>query len=201
MLKLPKMKIGIEVRDPLGNLICSRKEDGHSWVRNAYNYLLAGIARVRGDGTANYSAGYLTTKDIAGSIYSAITHSLNESTGASVYISIGTDNTAFSGNHYNLISACSAASMSPGATSSPLTSYNSGTKTWTTLFSRSFTNISGGDVTVREAGLFMQLVYLFGPGLSTLLMARDVLASPETVALANVLTLYYEIELDLSAVD
>ena len=52
------LMIGLELRDPRGNILERRSEPGHSWTRNAWNMLMAFMGDAGASG-ASFGAGYM----------------------------------------------------------------------------------------------------------------------------------------------
>ena len=68
-IPIPEHFLELEVRDKDGRVIQTIKQRSHSWVRNAYNLLLSGMASKNIDaGVGEYGAGYLSIKDTGGTI-------------------------------------------------------------------------------------------------------------------------------------
>jgi len=115
-------------------------------------------------------------------------------------IVIGTSNVANSPSTYALQSeiqnGTGAGQMQYGATSvaSLVTSGN----TVSFQANRTFTNNSGASITVAEVGIY-EWIWVSSPaGNVTVAIARDVLATPVTVANTTPITVYYTIQLTIS---
>ena len=73
----------------------------------------------------------------------------------------------------------------------PITNLNNNSASFT--WSKSFTNGSGGNVTVSEVGAYVTLTPLIGGSAATYFILHDLLPSPITVANTQVLTVVYTI--------
>ena len=207
----PDVFIRTEVDD--GVAITSDINRGHSWTRNFYNFMFGGVNRNGGDGSSSFGAGYMSSRRDTGTIYST-TGGINvhvEHHGW-LAIQVGTDNTAYDVEQYNLQSAVAdgngAGQLYHNTTAWESSTYDSGTDVWTTEISRVFNNNSGGTLTIWETGLFRTFAS-YGYGLFysgsvagiAFMLERSVLGSGVDVADGAQLTVTYTFEMDFSAID
>lgn len=214
---MPDLHIGIKLTSISdGNLLDQYQEKGHSWTRNAYNYLLGLLMRCNGTSETEFGSGYLSSRASSGNIYGASDKTCyrnddilgygyyNTTTNGGLVggIRVGSGNAAFSLEDYNLATLIAhgtgAGQLTRAAMTYPTRNYSD--KIWTTTISRDFTNGSGGDVTVREVGLFNQC-RIFSASTYDFLFARDVLETPVVVGNAEVLTISYQISKNYSEID
>ena len=144
---LPTSRLRFLVRDASGHIILDRSEPGHSWVRGAYNFFFASLAGNGGGGSNTFGAGYMSAKNIAGTVLYATGSNVDRS-GLAVPSStglvpnsavstfgmvVGTSDTAFSIDDYKLGSKVAhgsgAGQLSYGIGVLPVLSY--ATKIWT----------------------------------------------------------------------
>jgi hypothetical protein len=199
----PEIMIGLKVHDRNGLLIFDDVQRGHSWNRNLWN-------RIYGKGTdaiytnSAFQAGNMSACRTNGSIeytYQFLGTVPLFSAGAGVLtgIVLGTGDTAFSINQYCLVTPIAhgngATQMAHSASTPVLTTYNGGTKTWTSSSYRIFNNNSGSSITVKEVGL----VGTYGG--YDFMFERSVLDPTVPVANGAQLTVTYEISMDFSAID
>ena len=209
LLKLPVPRCFLEVEvTQKGKTLAHFKQRSHSWNRNAYNELFSSFASLNcTDGT--FEAGKLSLRDVTGTVQSGaypMCLTPNQSAqGMYGYIStdtsdmgivVGTGNAPESFDGYALGAAIAHGSGAGQLTKSLATvtkGYDAGSKTFTALYSRLFTNDSGGLITVAETGIY---VYLNGGGNQrNTMICRDVLASPVGIAATAVLRVRYSIGL------
>jgi len=119
---------------------------------------------------------------------------------ASGGIVIGTGNALNSPSTYALQSqiqnGTGAGQMQYGAVSVAALATSGNTVSFTA--NRTFTNNSGASITVAEVGIY-EWIYVSSPaGNSPVAFARDVLATPVTVANTTPITVYYTIQLTIS---
>lgn len=214
---MPDLHIGIQLtRACDGKVLKQYQEKGHSWTRNAYNYLLGLLTRCGGTSQTEFGKGYLSSKTSSGNVHGQsdyYCHRSQDFLGFGYYntttngglvggIRAGSGDTAFSLEDYNLATLIShgtgAGQLTRAAMTYPVVSYSD--KIWTTIISRDFTNGSGNDVTVRELGLFNRCM-IFTDYSYDYLFARDVLETPVVVGDAEILTIKYKISKDFSEID
>jgi hypothetical protein len=193
-----------------GKLVHSHEERGHSWVRNAYNWLASDLMGVNG-ADSTFGAGKINMKSTAGVVQSGATiiypNNTNvEATGAGYVgyaglaagLVVGTSNTAFGFEQYSLQSLIAHGSgsgqLSYNDGAAPNKSYDAGTKTYTVQHVRVLNNNSPGSIVVAEAGLYFITVFNIQA-----MMVRDVLVSPVTVNTPGQLTVTYTISLTFPA--
>lgn len=138
----------------------------HSWVRNAYNQMMAILGSINlSDASPNWGAGKMNVKDTGGTIRSANQPGLgNQDTEAVAKwiraavniddygILVGSDEAAESFEHYNLQAQLTEAGTTHAAMGAPSKSQDG--LTTKISYSRGLTNASGGQLTYREVGLF-----------------------------------------------
>jgi hypothetical protein len=213
---LPALYLTFKKFDDKGNEIFHQEEEGHSWVRNGWNFQFLVMAWNKGTGTAGFGAGNMNLQPEAGPLSGAggINGELqiDGSTGFSVQaigsdsggVYVGTSNAAFSAEHTTLqgkiTHGTGTGNFMYGANATPTPTYDTPTKTWTMKISRDFTNSSGGSITVAEIGLFLRAEILTTATYQYML-ARDVLGTPVDVADGEILRVTYELSSDFSAID
>lgn len=201
------MKIGIKTWNKGGDLLVDRVEPGHSWVRNAHNYVALYLLTQAYYYSTNFGDGFVGLKTtgalLRSNFYLNDTNprptGYNAAQGVATYgILVGSGDTAFSFNDINLaaqiLHGITAGRMTHQATNMPTISYDAGTKTYSIGINRYFNNNSGGTVTVKEAALvsgFSESSYL------GVLIARDVLASPVAVVDAGQLLVTYTVSMTI----
>jgi hypothetical protein len=199
-LKLPKAEIEIEVRDKNGKLIKKKRFPAKSWVGNMVA-LISSMFSAWGYSSGMYgTAGRSDMKEIGGASRSLV---LGNYAGANiggnapagtdtVGICIGISDTPVSLGQYNLggriTHGTGAGQMQYGAMT--VESLNTDTS-WFFRIIRTFTNASGGTITVREIGLFFRTGYSVSPYYADIMLARDVLPSPINVLNGQTLTVRY----------
>lgn len=196
----PEIFIGLQVHKD-GELIFDDKQRGHSWTRNFYNYKCL-IGTNAGYTNGNFGAGYLSGKGEDGSViytvYLRNIGALTTGSAATTYgIVVGTSDTAFNVEQYAL-GALIAHGTGAGQFTYQASGFNSkayALKVWTATSKRVFNNNSGGDITVKEIGLYPQnhdVIFL---------MERSVLSPTVLVPNGAQLTATYEISMDFSSID
>jgi hypothetical protein len=219
VLSPPEIHIGFQVHDKDGVLVFDDKQRGHSWTRNFYNFLYGILTRAPGGNSDNFGAGYMSGKQVGGTIdYSPYLSCASDSNNAvftegivdvatdnACGIVIGTGDTAFSVDHYTLgtiiAHGASSGQMAYAAMAGASSAYTSGTKTWKATLARIFNNNSGGSITVKETGLYA-VFCMYANNLTRYYMVERSVLDP-TVPVANgaQLTVTYEISMDFSAID
>jgi len=194
------MFIEIEVTDENGRLLERRREESHSWVGNfvkalfgtLYTHLRSQVTSVKlVDGTEKA----FPNLNIQTEPYMKLKAAEGDDTHGVV---VGSGDTPVSIDDYNL------ASKIPNGTGAGQLSYGPVTmdapmKTdsgYLFRVVRTFTNNSGGDITVKEVGLIAYHKHV--DGAVYFLIARDVLASPVTVPNGSTLTVRYIVQYSLS---
>lgn len=214
---MPKIYVGLKVEKG-GQVLQDTREEGHSWVRNAWNAFFAAVAAAKGDGSGSFGAGYMTTKETNGTVDSSSSYQVqlynNYYTGSNYWaaagnhshgILVGTSDTAFSVEDFFLGSridnGTGEGQFEYQQVDNPYPSYDSGI--WTRSLSRVFYNNSGGSITVKEVGLVCYTSFggwFKGAGTYNL-VSREVLDTPVVVANTAMLTVTYEISMDFSSID
>ncbi len=208
--KLPKMLIEYEVKDADGKIVKKGKQKANSWLGNIIGLIYALVSGTT-TGTSSMSAYYGSTAsslvDVSGSargLFLAYTSGNtrlggNAPAGEGSYgILVGASDTPNTIATYNLGSKI-AHGTDAGQLVYDATTVESLIKdaSWYFRVVRTFTNQSGGTVTIREIGLVLQLFYAAG-GLCQVLFARDVLTSPINVGSGQTLTVRYIISYSLT---
>jgi len=185
-----------------GKLIFDNKQRGHSWTRNFYNYKCLVGTNAKNSNTG-FGAGHMSDKNIAG-VYSGEIAYLGGAltTGAIAAtkgIVVGTSDVAFNIEQYAL-GALIAHGTGSGQLVYQASAFDSkayASKVWTATSKRIFNNNSGGDITVKEVGLYA--IYSWDG--STYLLERSVLDPTVLVPNTAQLTATYEISMDFSSID
>lgn len=213
-LCLPNLFIGLKVQDRDGKVLTDRYEEGHSWVRNAWNAFTASMLGITGyGGGGNFLApGEMNAKDTGLTIrqgntpfnFSSTTNYAgygfyNSTIGNSDFgVVVGTNPNGYpfyinSNDLFaRIVSGVGAGQLIYGAMEQPVWDYNTITKKWKNTITRVFNNNSGADITVREVGLIYNS-YAFG-GQFKYLFAHDILSAGVVVPNGAQLTVTYEIE-------
>ncbi|RLG84148.1 MAG: hypothetical protein DRO39_07805 [Thermoprotei archaeon] len=196
-LGAPKVHIEIEVRDKEGRLIEKRKEESHSWVANFITALRALMASYDLDDTPNalvtlggdsWSYPNVTTQ------YHTILFAC-AGEGEDLYgILVGAGDTPVTLDDHTLATLIrhgdEAGKLHYNATTvEDLVRTDGGIQF---KIVRTFSNNSGGDITVKEVGLAIRCNNVAGT--AYILLARDVLASAVTVPNGSTLTVRYIIQ-------
>jgi hypothetical protein len=147
----------------------------------------------------NFGAGYISGKNTSGN-YANLAYLSGAlatgSVGTARGIVVGTSNTAFDIEQYTL-GALIANGTGAGQFTYQASAFDSkayASKIWTSTCKRIMNNNSGGDITVKEIGL-----YSYGAG--TFLTERSVLSPTVLVPNGAQLTVAYEISMDFSSID
>jgi hypothetical protein len=204
----PEIMIGLQVHEG-GVLTFDDVQRGHSWTRNYWNMMFA-IGAGSLPTTANFSAGYLCSRNTAGYVSAqslvAPTNGIWAAAVGSVAsgIVVGTVDTAFGVGQYVLAgligSGTGSGTFSYQACPAVTATYNVGTKVWTASVARIFNNNSGASITVKETGIYSYF-QLFYAANGSFMMERSVLSPTVPVANGAQLTVTYAISMDFSAID
>ena len=166
-IPVPEAFWEFEVFDKEGKLIQKYKQRSHSWVRNAYNFLLSFMSKKMGE-TTGFGAGYLSAKRYTGEITGPYFDDGNTletagkgfrgdvaSTVNGILVGSGTNAESFEDFALQTLIAngTGAGQLSYVLSEVPTKSYNAGTKVWTVTHIRYFNNNSGGDVSVNEVAI------------------------------------------------
>jgi len=203
--KMPSMYIEFEVRDKDGKIIQKGRQKAHSWTGNIIRLLSA----IFYGPTSIYSQSMsycgtrtdlVDTSNSARPVCFAYTY-LGSNAGAgqdSFGIVVGSSDAPVTLDQYAL-----QAKIANGSSAGQLL-YNASTienltvgTTYYFRVIRTFSNNSGGTITVKEIGLYVQLP-TSASSYSTYMFARDVIASGISVPNGSVLTLRYIISYSLS---
>lgn len=198
----PSIHIGFKVHKD-GKLIFDDKQRGHSWTRNFYNMRCGLGAGAVVDGNT-FGAGYMTGIEIGGSMgYGGNITSIDGGIAVgtvgteSVGIVVGTSDTAWNIDQYAL-GAIITSGSGAGQLAYQVSGYDSklyASKIWTTTNKRVMNNNSGGDIIVKEVGLYGRNYD------SAAMLERSVLDPTVTVPNGTQLTVTYEISMNFSAID
>ena len=213
-LCLPNLFIGLKVQDRDGKVLTDRYEEGHSWVRNAWNAFTSSMLGITGYGSdGNFLAhGEMNAKNTGRVLYysnSPFNFSretsyagygfLNATLGNSDFgVVVGTNPNEypFYINAHDLYarigSGVGAGQLIYGAMKQPVWYYNAITKKWKNTITRVFNNNSGADITIREVGLIYNSYVFSDQG--RYLFAHDILSAGVVVPNGAQLTVTYEIE-------
>jgi hypothetical protein len=200
----PEIMIGLQVHEG-GVLTFDDVQRGHSWTRNFWNWMFFGMCFCNSSPTNVFGAGYGTMKSTGGSIQSYFATYINGNltigtTDTNQGIVVGTSDAAFSVDQYDLQALIAAGNGSGqllyNTGTTPVSSYNTGTHTWTISRSRVYNNNSGSTITIAETGLRG-----FASSIAIMLHERSVLSPTVAVANGAQLTVSYEISMDFSAID
>jgi hypothetical protein len=210
-IPIPMLYAGYKVTDKNGRILSNQYGPGHSWTRNYYNLLFAAGSDAKGDDSAAFGAGKMSSKQINGTIYSNSGSNMvrsssnilgsgiiNNTTSNAHGILCGTNDTAFNLDQYALqtiIAAGNAAGqLAHVAQAAPAIAYTAGTKTWKTTHTRLFNNNSGALITVKESGLYWYGQFFYG-GNVYYMLERNVPSPAVDVANGAQLTITYSIEM------
>lgn len=205
-LSTPLLKafIEMEVRDKRGNIILSREQEAHSWVRNFYNWLFtqaASVAGLNANGLnitiptgANLEHGYCWRLEEVG-----VGFGNNAGPGIDTMgILVGTGTTSESFNSYSL-----STKIANGETSGKL-SYSQASVQVSTIgttkrcqWIRYFNNNSGAAITVNEVGIYTKLFYNDYSHLyqQEVMVCRDLISPGVSIPNTGQLKVTYTIEL------
>jgi hypothetical protein len=216
----PSFNIGLRLETAEGGVLYEAVEEGHSWTRNGWNINFGMMTDAMNPVVeTSFGVGHMSAKEPDGSVYARDDRAVSRENpyygygywgvaGASgVGIVVGSGNTAFSVEDYMLDTAIehSAGGTTDGTLeyrgqSAASMEYDSGTKIWTSTISREFKNNNTESPVVRETGLMWNGA-VFATGVHPFLTARDVLATPITVAPTQLLTVNYILAMDFSVID
>jgi len=207
----PKTFVDMEVRNANGELVDGLTMKSNSWLRGAYNLLAFQFMNLRmnvTDGVATgYSAGSMNMKDTYANTRNNATiigMSDNDSIlgglgNAEKGIVVGTGDNAETLNGFQLsakiLHGAEVNKLSYAAQSTPVFSYASATKKWTSTITRIFNNNSGASITVKEVGIYSAAS---GGGVNVgFMLSRDLLTveNYKTVPNGGQLTVTYTIEM------
>ncbi len=208
---IPLINIRYMITDQKGKILADDYGPGHSWVRNFYNMLFAFASNAGGDGGTTFGAGYMCSKDMAGTKNASAVRTVapfsstllnsgitNGGTTNAFGIIVGSLDTAYSIEDTALATLIGAGAgggqLVHGAMAAPTLAYTSGTKTWKATHTRVFNNNTASTITVKESGLAWT-GQQFGSSTLNYLIERNVPVSPLSVLAAAQLTVTYEIEL------
>jgi hypothetical protein len=188
----------------------------NSWARNYYN-IAFGITACGITYGTTFEAGAMTAKRTNGTINNYSTYSAsrsgftllgygicNNGANANYGIVIGSADDAFSAEQYALASLIAhgtgGGQMSYAAQAAPTLNYDAGTDVWSSAHSRTITNNSGGDITVKETGLYWS-GYAYTTSSTYQMIERTVLGTPVTVGNTENIVVTYTLYMDFSAID
>ena len=215
-VKLPELNIHIQVRRK-NELLADYREPGHSFTRNAWNWLFAVMSDAPGDDSGQFGAGKMTSRQASGYIYDGAGYTpsryyyntphasggmTNSDSDDDFGIVVGGSDAAFDIDDYKLASLITHGSGSGQLSYMPQAAaaldYDS--YTWTATHTRQFSNLSGAEITVKEVGLYAYMRFFY-VGAAPFCFARDVLATAAVVPDETILTVQYEISMDFSDID
>ena len=213
-LCLPNLFIGLKVQDRDGKVLTDRYEEGHSWVRNAWNAFTASMLGITGYGSdGNFLApGGMNAKNTGRTMYYG-NSPFNFSSGAG-YLGYGFYNNTLGNSDFGVVvgtnpngypfcinahdlyarigSGVGEGQLIYGAMKQPVWDYSTITKKWKNTITRVFNNNSGAGITIREVGLIYNS-HVFS-NLYYYLFAHDILSAGVVVPNGAQLTVTYEIE-------
>ena len=213
-LCLPNLFIGLKVQDRDGKVLTDRYEEGHSWVRNAWNAFTASMLGITGYGSdGNFLApGGMNAKNTGRTMYYG-NSPFNFSSGAG-YLGYGFYNSILGNSDFGVVvgtnpngypfcinahdlyarigSGVGEGQLIYGAMKQPVWDYSTITKKWKNTITRVFNNNSGAGITIREVGLIYNS-HVFS-NLYYYLFAHDILSAGVVVPNGAQLTVTYEIE-------
>ncbi len=214
-LRIPTFEafLQLEVRGRDGAVIRQINRRSHSWVRNAYNWLLSQLVGAPAN-DSTFGAGYVNIKNTGGSVLSGSNYRLdlrspsNYLAGAgdaSFGIQVGAGTNPDSFEDYALQTQIPHGVSSGQLSHTEVTraeSYDAPTKVYRVEMLRYFNNNSGADIDVNEVGLAPKIsasVDSGGYAPSPTLVARDKLPSTVTVPNTGQLKVTYVIQLTYPA--
>jgi hypothetical protein len=212
----PEIMIGLKVHDKNGILTFDDVQRGHSWTRNYWNFLFSCGSDAVSAGAAVFAAGSLTGKNTSGNIRadgnlvvmrSGVTKIgagfNNDAANANYGIVLGSGTTAEGVNLHTLATLIAhgntAGLLYYQAMTGAAPSYT-GT-TWKSTFTRIFNNNSGGQIDVKEAGLYWRGYLFYSIAPESYMMERTLLGATVEIPNGAQLTVTYEISMDFSAID
>jgi len=183
---LPRAYIEIEVRDKNGKIIHRHRQPARSWVKNFMKILRGALAYANISVTKQDGSSYTIGSDTSiGSTLGATAGSGADAGG----IMVGNGSKAFDVEDYCLESKIPHGNEAGKLAYGEVTVeslVDDGQKLYFRVI-RTFTNNSGGDITVSEVGL--ATIHVAHP-----LIARDLLETPVTVPNGGTLTVRYIIQ-------
>ena len=214
IMQMPGLMIGITLKR--GDKILKRwQEEGHSWTRNAWNWMSACMMDLITCGTNSFGAGIMTSKNVSGTVYRTANVTGNRNSNAfsgagfsgpagndTTGIIVGTGDAAYSFEDFKLDSQ-----IPHGAGAGNLEYYvvartqGYSDKKWTQTFERTFFNNSPVDITIKEVGLAYRAQLFSGSTVATLLLARDVLTTAAQVPAGVSAVIEYALTMDYGSVD
>ena len=218
-MPLPEFMINLTTFDKYGDIIINRREEGHSWVRNAWNWMFAAMTDSVANGGSAFGAGRMTVRNSAGTISSGTTSTANRShatvpysvgmvnsgTTVTLGIVVGRGITDFNIDQVALATliahGTAANQLSYQAQAVPVTSYDPAAKAWSCLHSRNFLNNSAAAITVTEVGIMRNSPCFSTTTAVSMLMARDLLSSGIVVPVAGSLQVQYEMKMSFAGID
>jgi hypothetical protein len=210
--------VGLDIFDRDGAKKHSEIRRGNSWTRNYYNMAFSIMAGSGGGNSNNFGAGYMSGKRTSATIDRELVYCTyrgsvtllaygiaNNTANSSAFgIMVGTSATAFDEDHYTMqgviTSGTGAGQLTYNAMAAPTLTYTAGTKTWTNVYVRTFTNGSGGAITVQETGIYWVGYFFYGAS-SYFLIERNVIDPAAAVGNGDTLRVSYTFSMDFSAID
>jgi len=200
-LHLPRAYITLIVKDRNGKTIYRKRMASKSWVGNIMGLISALLGGVT-TGTSSVTVYCGTTRvdlvDVYGNSRGInLCFGSSSATVVSSLIVVGSGDTPVSLSDYKIVSEITSGSGSGQLVygSVQVTSLSRG-DVWSVSISRTFTNLSGAPVTVKEVGLFIRLP-ISTSTIVSFMFARDVIPGGITVPNGGVLTVIYTIQYSL----
>ena len=186
--------IDCEIRDKDGNLVSKTTKQSDSFVSNfllaMYGLTTAGATLTSGIAIVTDTGGNLLLFPSASSLSKPLMYAMGVSGNTSFGIQVGLSGTAPLSSDYSLNGLCTTIGYS--STSGWGIANNSGA--WV-YFNRVFTNNTGSNIVIQEAGIAVQDTTsnsLFGSSSGAFLILHDVTGA-QTVAPNNALTVNYSL--------
>lgn len=197
----PKIWIDMKVHTPSGVILKETSEEGHSWVRNFYNLYATFMvdSPILGTGLdifdyANTKSDSGTPREYAGNTSGNSYHFLREADGLGDGngIRLGISNEPFDIDDFRMLGGIQhgngAGQLYHYAMPARTTSFDRNKWQLSVTFKRTFSNNSGDTIVIRETGMYSKGSY---PSSTTVLMLRDILATPVSVPHGALITCTY----------
>jgi hypothetical protein len=211
-IPVPQVHLGLVVTDADGNVLDEYSGRSRTWNRNFWNHYFVQVSGAPSTTSMGaFGAGSLKVRDTSGTSLnstnycnSAAPFNYNWSISATSTqgIVVGSGTTAESFEHNTLATLIThgtgAGQLTYTSQTNPVAVYDSGTKTWATTHRRSFSNGSGGAISVNEAGYYTQFMSAYNLNYN-MMICRDVLPSTIVVPNGAMLTVHYTISLGFPA--
>lgn len=214
-IPVPMAYITVETTNPDGSPGTKYHDRSRTWNRNFWNYSYGFLSQPTVWTGTVFGAGSLSIKQVVGTVgnvnspqtssnypfyYMGTSAAANQ---ALIGIVVGTGTTAesFDGSTMAtlLASGTTAGTIAYGASPQTTAVYNSGTRVWSTINARTFSNTSGGSIVVAETGIVSAIQLSSGSATTYYLICRDLLAIPQTVLNGGLLTVTYTMSMTFPA--